>query len=352
MGGVCRTGQPGFEDGRGGESNPVPVPEDLSPREYPAIKVEESNEMAGEKSGFSVGTFFFGMLVMFFLMNNDEDDSALREAVSKVENDLSEVSRVQEDILRMRGNDRFRSALDLLSHSSASTREAGVRDIEDIARRFPKEYHYAARQVLSAHIRERLGSDGSSQDPDLQLAMKALLGLKSEPVPEGAVAPGVENRFNPENEVAGGYDVDFSDLDLRGFDFSGVDVSGVNFARADMRGVELSTSLFSECDFSGANLRVANLGWAVFSDSDLAAVDLSWADLSDASVTRSDLSWSLLYGANLWRAKLQDMDISGTLMLNRFQLASACLHSSVELGMHGVWRLSMPEFCPIQFKMQ
>jgi len=100
---------------------------------------------------------------------------------------------------------------------------------------------------------------------------------------------------------------DFSNLNLRGIDFSQTDLGIVNLSGADL----------SNANLSGVNFRQANLTRA-----DLTGADLSGAFLALTNLTQANLSNAVLYKANLKEAILNKCN------LDRANLTEAILVSA------------------------
>ena len=94
----------------------------------------------------------------------------------------------------------------------------------------------------------------------------------------------------------------------------------VNLSDADLQGI----------DFTRANLRGANLARAKLQDSQLHGVDLQDADLTEARMLKANLAHANLYRANLRRATMSHSDLSWANLrkatLNRVYMDSASLY--------------------------
>ena len=287
---------------------------------------------------------FFAVWILFSFCDGGEDHSELENRVHQLETKLADVSRTQEEALRLQTERRIRTAFDLLSDGDPELLRRALGDIDDSVRRFPEDFAPGARQAIANHIRGQIERGGSARDDDLHLALQTLLALEGSHVR----GEGAGSRTEPET----GYEVDFSNLDLRGFDFSDSTLVGYNFESADLRGVAMTISSCSECNFSNADLQHASLGWTTFSDSSLAGANLNMAYIAEASFLGSDLTDSLLSVADLHRTKFSDVDLSTVLMLSLEDLEEACISSTVELGGYLPWFPGVPDYCPPQFKIE
>lgn len=100
---------------------------------------------------------------------------------------------------------------------------------------------------------------------------------------------------------------DFSESNLREFDFSGRDLRQAIFRRANLRNIDMSGSSLSHADFYGVDLSKSDLR-----NADLRVADLSEADLSGADLSRADLRGAYLRGANLRNTNLCQVDLRDT----------------------------------------
>ncbi|MDM3844113.1 MAG: pentapeptide repeat-containing protein [Aphanizomenon gracile PMC638.10] len=111
--------------------------------------------------------------------------------------------------------------------------------------------------------------------------------------------------------------IDLSDADLSGADLSNAnlsdaDLSGADLSNANLSNANLSATDLSDADLSHTNLNEANLSHTNLSDANLVRADLNDANLNDANLVRADLSGANLSDADLTDANLTDANLTGT----------------------------------------
>jgi hypothetical protein len=152
---------------------------------------------------------------------------------------------------------------------------------------------------------------------------------------------GVEawNRWRKEKPLI---DVDLSEANLAGLDFTGADFSirldidpevvGDNESRnihfdlisssVDLTAANLRAAILAGAEFRGCSLVRANLWGAALDESNLTSTDLTNADMRLATLNQSNLQASILKAANLTEARfegtsLNDLDLSDVIGLEK-----------------------------------
>ena len=208
--------------------------------------------------------------------------------------------------------ERFKNAIEHLTHSSEAVRIGGIHTLYHIARE-ASEYKEAVVGILTVHLREKLSS------PKYAMRIRIVrdeYGEEKIDMPTNEVMA-ILHAFFPEfyeGETMPPFllgMINLSELNLHGalLDSRRMDcvhAEGVNLSRAD-----LLCSSFEGAILSHANFRRATLGDAHL---DNALVDS--ADFRDAVMYGVDLWGSHLDGSNFTRANLRVANLGGTSAIN------------------------------------
>jgi hypothetical protein len=147
------------------------------------------------------------------------------------------------------------------------------------------------------------------------------------------------NRWRKEKPLV---DVDLSEANLAGLDFTGVDFSirldidpdvvgnlesrNIHFdlisSSVDLAAANLRAAILAGAEFRGCSLVKANLWGAALDESNLISTDLTKADMRLATLNQSNLRASILKEANLTEARfegtsLDDLDLSDVIGLDK-----------------------------------
>ena len=107
---------------------------------------------------------------------------------------------------------------------------------------------------------------------------------------------------------------DFTNMDLRGIDFTGRNLSQANFKGADLEGATFIDTVLVSTNFEGANLKNADFScvnaWSAnFNETNCKDTVFLSANLTEASFEGADLDCASFAQANLTEANLQDTNI-------------------------------------------
>jgi len=105
-------------------------------------------------------------------------------------------------------------------------------------------------------------------------------------------------------------DIDLSEAELSGVDFSETVLTDIDFSGANLENANFQDAEFRRLDFSDANLRDANLSGVKAETNLFTDARLGSADLSDAFLVESDFSGANLMRANLEGANLDNANLS------------------------------------------
>lgn len=180
---------------------------------------------------------------------------------------------------------RFQKGAEMFGSEVIATFLGGLYELQQLAKRYPKEYHVVVMKVLSAHVRNMMRAGNVTEDADLAVI--------SDPRRELAEAVlrviGDRSWRGKRQESKSGYRVKLSGVDARAMHLPDCDFSGI-----DARG-----ALFSHATLDRAVLRGSQLVGAKFNGTRLQGADLSNSDLDFAYLTGADLSFGSLAGARL-----------------------------------------------------
>jgi len=140
--------------------------------------------------------------------------------------------------------------------------------------------------------------------------------------------PYVQARIFHGNDLS---DIDLSNTNLSGIDFTGTVLVGANLANANLVGANLSGINFTGTVLVGANLANANLDGVDLLGKNLSGTNLSGVDLSGIDFTGTILVGANLANANLAGADLSGKDLTGTVLIGA-NLANANLDGVDLLG--------------------
>ena len=192
---------------------------------------------------------------------------------------------------------RFQKGAEMLGSEAIATFLGGLYELQQLAKRYPKEYHVVVMKVLSAYVRNMMRAGDVAEDADLpdirdprrELAEAVLRVI------------GDSSRGGKKQESKSGYRVKLSEVDARAMHLPDCD-----FSEIDARG-----TLFSHATLDRAVLRDSQLAGAKFNGTGLQGADLSNSDLDFAYLTGADLSFGSLAGARLqWTEMPQSLYLS------------------------------------------
>ena len=108
---------------------------------------------------------------------------------------------------------------------------------------------------------------------------------------------------------------DFTNMDLRGWNFKGKNLTSANFKGADLEGACFIDAILVSTNFEGANLKNADFScvnaWSAnFNETNCKDALFLSANLTEASFEGADLDGASFAQANLTEANLQDTNIS------------------------------------------
>ena len=180
---------------------------------------------------------------------------------------------------------RFQKGAEMFGSEAIATFLGGLYELQQLARRYPKEYHVVVMKVLSAYVRNMMRAGDVAEDADLPVIRDPRRELAE------AVLRVIGDRSwrGKRQESKSGYRVKLSGVDARAMHLPDCDFSGI-----DARG-----TLFSHASLDRAVLRGSQLVGAKFNGTTLQGVDLSNSDLDFAYLTGADLSFGSLAGARL-----------------------------------------------------
>ena len=122
---------------------------------------------------------------------------------------------------------------------------------------------------------------------------------------------------------------DFTNMDLRGIDFTGRNLSQANFKGADLEGATFIDTVLVSTNFEGANLKnadfsCANAWSANFNETNCKDTVFLSTNLTEASFEGADLDGASFAQANLTEANLQDTNIVTTEFDNTVGVYPVC----------------------------
>ena len=182
---------------------------------------------------------------------------------------------------------RFQKGTEMFGATDTATFLAGLYELQQLAKRYPKDYHITVMKVLSGYARGQMRACDVPRDaglPDLrdpvrERVEKVLRVIGDRPV--GGL----------KQERRCGYRVDLSDLDARAMqlpdcNFSGIDASGTLFSQTNLERAKFRSSVLIGTKFNGARLQAANMSRA-----NLEFAKMAGAQLSCGSLAGSHLRW-------------------------------------------------------------
>ena len=139
---------------------------------------------------------------------------------------------------------------------------------------------------------------------------------------------------------------DFTNMDLRGIDFTGRNLSQANFKGADLEGATFIDTVLVSTNFEGANLKnadfsCANAWSASFNETNCKDTVFLSANLTEASFEGADLDGASFAQANLTEANLQDTNIVTTEFDNTVGVYPVCPEEGEFTG----WTIGEDEDC-------
>lgn len=120
-------------------------------------------------------------------------------------------------------------------------------------------------------------------------------------------------------------DMDFSGIDLTGYDLSNCDLEGANFTQATLTNVNLSGASLKYCNLTMARLVKAKLEHANLEGAQCYAADFDKAQLKNASLIRARLAWSSFNNADLRSADFRGAHGEDMAMRNTIKDAATIL---------------------------
>ena len=199
---------------------------------------------------------------------------------------------------------RFQKATEMFGGAATATFRGGLYELQQLAKRYPKEYHIVVMKVLSAYVRNELRADDMATDaglPDIRDPQR-------ERAEEVLRVIGDRSRGGKKQEAKNRYRVDLSQVDarammLRDCDFSRIDARGTLFSQATLDRVTLRGAKLTGTRFNGAGLRGANL-----SQADLEFARMKGSDLSCGSLAGARLRWTEM-SRSLYLCDLSDAEM-------------------------------------------
>ena len=194
--------------------------------------------------------------------------------------------------------ERFKNAIEHLTHSSEAIRIGGIHTLYHIAQE-ASEYKDAVFGILISHLQETLNSP--------KYKMRIRIDRDED---------GVEKIDMPTNEVMAILHAFFPELSESG-PMPSCLFGRVNLSELDLRGVLLGRRRMDKVIAEGANLSRAALSYshladANFSYANLAGVYLVQANLEESSIMEANLKGAVMGGANLGGAALYGSDLTLT----------------------------------------
>ena len=183
---------------------------------------------------------------------------------------------------------RFQKGAEMFGGAATATFLGGLYELQQLAKRYPKEYHVVVMKVLSAYVRNEMRAGDVAEDADLP----DIRDPQRERAEEVLRVIGDRSRRGKKQEAKSGYRVELSQVDARAMhlpdcDFSGIDAKGTLFSQATLDRALLRGSQLAGARFNGARLLCANL-----SQADLEFACMKGADLSCGSLAGARLRWT------------------------------------------------------------
>jgi uncharacterized protein YjbI with pentapeptide repeats len=110
-------------------------------------------------------------------------------------------------------------------------------------------------------------------------------------------------------------DLDFRDLDVTKWAWSGAEIPGADFSGKDLQNLDFYACNLAGANFTGVKLAGACLRKCTLDYADFSAADLTGADLSRAEACETIFTGATLSGANvtmLYYAGAVGLDLAGT----------------------------------------
>ena len=189
---------------------------------------------------------------------------------------------------------RFQKGAEMFGSEATATFLGGLYELQQLAKRYPKDYHVVVMKVLSAYVRHMMRADDVAEDADVPVIRDS----RRERAEAVLRVIGDRSWRGKKQEAKSGYRVNLSGVDARAMHLPDCGFSGI-----DARG-----TLFSHATLDRAVLRDSQLAGAKFNGAALKGADLSNSDLDFAYLTGADLSFGSLAGARLqWTEMPQSM---------------------------------------------
>ena len=219
-------------------------------------------------------------------------------------------------------NERYQSGAKMLGSAVLSERLGGIYALRRLAEEHSAAYHVQIMRLFCAFVRNPTASGGDEGGEDAKDSPPRKADSLREDVQAAMEAIGARREQHLDLEREAGFRLDLHGADLPNVQISDLNFSGADFTRADLSDADLKGANLSGGHFFRANLSVASLERADLSKAELISANLSDAILCGANLCRVDfsganLSDALLYGADLSNAKLDDAiltsaDLAGT----------------------------------------
>ena len=199
---------------------------------------------------------------------------------------------------------RFQKGTEMFGATDTATFLAGLYELQQLAKRYPKNYHITVMKVLSGYVRGHVRACDVEKDANLP----DFHDPARERVTKVLNAIGDRAASDIKEEHRRGYRVDLSGVDARAMqlpdcNFSGINASGSIFSQAILDRAVFRSALLVGTKFNGATLQSANL-----SGTNLEFAKMAGADISCGSLAGSHLRWMemprSLYMCNLSDARM------------------------------------------------
>ena len=108
--------------------------------------------------------------------------------------------------------------------------------------------------------------------------------------------------------------IDFSNRNLRGFNFEGADLEGAILARANLFGANFKGAILRRTKLEGAILDKANFEGAMLFEANFAGADLRRTNFKGAILDKADFEGAMLFEANFAGADLRRANFKGAIL--------------------------------------
>jgi len=235
----------------------------------------------------------------------DKTAEATRQSAEAARLTAEAAQQTAQASLQSQINERFTTAIELLTSKELPSRLGGIYSLERIAKE-SEEHHWPVIETLAAFIRANAPRDFTDNDST------ALGDASTRTAVEAALT--VIGRRNHE------FDAKDRRVNLQGCDFRGMNLAGLHLATATLMNTHLGLTGFVDTNLEGAVLRGIFADGAQFLGAKLRGATFEFAELRATNFKNADLRDADFMGATTTGASIDGADLRDTKYLSEDQV--------------------------------